>query len=237
MYLVAGLDLAAGRGVSELAFLRVEDGVRPTFDNTEHRPVVSDDEIIGELARRMPRVVAIDAPLSLPRAVTSALAPGPATAADASSASPYTRAAERDPIWSTFGVRPFPVSFLGGLTFRAVILVARLRAALPEILVIETFPTAVFRALGLTGPANAKRRTPKQSIEARMALQSRLQTTLTGVPAPDQALLSADLLDALGAALAALAFATGTFVAAGEAGEGQIILPTTAVGFPWLVKS
>jgi predicted nuclease with RNAse H fold len=226
MYLVAGLDLAAGRGVSELAFLRVENGARPAFDPAGHAPVVSDDEIVGELARRLPRVLAIDAPLSLPRAVMSALTPAlPGEAGEASNLSPYTRAAERDPIWSALGVRPFPVSFLGGITFRALVLVARLRAVLPGTPIIETFPTAVFRALDMTGPANATRRAPKQSIEARTALQTRLQAFVNGVPTPDQVLLGVDLLDALGAALAALAFDAGAFVAVGNEHEGQIILP------------
>ncbi|HKV85100.1 MAG TPA: DUF429 domain-containing protein, partial [Ktedonobacterales bacterium] len=211
MYLVAGLDLAAGRGVSELAFLRIGDGVQPTFDIADHQPVVSDDDIVGELARRTPRVLAIDAPLSLPRPVMSALAPGSATTPNASSASPYTRAAERDPIWSTLGVRPLPVSFLGGLTFRAVVLAARVRATLPDTTVIETFPTAVFRVLGMTASLGGRQRAGKQSVEARTALQWRVRTLLTGVPTPDEALLGADLLDALGAALAALAFDTGAF--------------------------
>lgn len=229
MRLVAGLDLAAGSGVSELAFLRVENGERPAFDAEGHAPVISDDEIVVELARRLPRVLAIDAPLSLPRAVMSALTPPPPGAArGASNPSPYTRAAERDPIWSSLGVRPFPVSFLGGLTFRALVLVARLRAVLPDTPIIETFPTAVFRALGMTSPANAKRRAPKQSVEARTALQTRLQAMLKGVPTPDEVLFGVDLLDALGAALAAHAFDSGAFVAVGDEQEGRIILPTSS---------
>jgi predicted nuclease with RNAse H fold len=88
----------------------------------------------------------------------------------------------------------------------------------------------VFRALDMTGPA--KLRAPKQSVEARTSLQTRLRTMINGAPSPDEVLLSVDLLDALGAALAARAFELGDFVAVGNEQEGQIILPKLSSAYP-----
>lgn len=226
MRCVAGLDLAAGRGVTALAILRVDDDKSFHYVSEERRQLSSDDEILQALLRLRPCVLAIDAPLSLPRAVTAALdANGEDTA---TLGSPYTRAAERDHIWSSIGVRPFPVSFLGGLTFRALVLAARLRAALPDTALIETFPTATFRLLGLADDAHGRRRPRKTTPVARDALQRRLTDCIQGVPSPDEHLLDADSLDAIGAAIAALAFDRGEYRAAGDAMEGQIILPASS---------
>lgn len=229
MYYVAGLDLAAGRGVSELVILRADDGSTPHYEHNEHRPVTTDEDIIEELARWRPRVIAIDAPLSLPRAVMVAVAPHLSTSGDEPHDSPYTRAAERDPYWAVLGIRPLPVSFLGGLTFRALALVSRIRASLPDIAVIETFPSATYRALGFTMPAErGQRRARKNTPTAREALQRQLTTIISGIPQPTDLLLGADTLDAIGAALASIAYVWGDYVAIGNASEGQIILPRTS---------
>ena len=233
MYRAAGLDLAAGRGVSELAILQVGDDGAPRYEAGERRAVVSDDDILAELARVEPRVLAIDAPLSLPRSVVEALAGRQPSDRDYGEAdarrSPYTRAAERDPTWSALGIRPLPVSFLGGLTFRALVLTSRIRAAAPRLIVIETFPTAVFRILGLTSPAaTGDRRSAKSSQNAREALQAQLARVMVGIPSTDD-LLSADTLDAIGAALAATSYEHGMYIAVGDASEGQIVLPVEAL--------
>lgn len=228
----AGLDLAAGRGVTALAVLTVEEDSSLRYEAGESVHLTTDDAILDALGRVTPRVLAIDAPLSLPRIVLSALLTQPTSeSAEAqSTSSPYTRAAERDPVWTTLGVRPFPVSFLGGLTFRALTLCARIRASLPELPVIETFPTATFRMLSLTTVSRAGETRPRKAAPAaRQALQQRLSGVIRGVPSTDVRLLDADSLDALGAALAAVAYALAEYTAIGDATEGQIILPRPAL--------
>lgn len=226
MRCVAGLDLAAGRGVTALATLSLGDDSAFQYLSEEQLQLTTDEDILHALGRLRPHVLAIDAPLSLPRAVAAAL-----WAHDGDTptrGSPYTRDAERDPIWPSIGVRPFPVSFLGGLTFRALVLAARLRAAQPEIAIIETFPTATFRILGLGADAQEGRRPGKATPAARDALQRRLADCIPGVPSPDEQLLDADSLDAIGAAIGALAFDRGKYRAVGDPTEGQIIVPLSS---------
>lgn len=230
---VAGVDLAAGRGTTELAVLDADGelGTTPRFRASNHVAVASDEQILGAISDSTPAVIAIDAPLSLPRAVAEALRGEPATGP---LGSPYTRAAERSPVWSAIGVRPFPVSFLGGLTFRAITLVPRLKAVAPDATIIEVFPTASLRCLGITahaaGSAGAPaiKRQAKSAEAARMRVQRGLASRIEGLPDPEKRLLGADLLDALAAALTAVAFARGDCITVGDADEGQIILPRMA---------
>jgi predicted nuclease with RNAse H fold len=225
---VAGVDLAAGRGITEIAVLWANTNEVPKWDAAHHRAVPSDAQIIDALAEVRPRVIAIDAPLSLPAAVSAALrSTAPPDPSLEAAVSPYTRAAERDPIWSELGVRPLPVSFLGGLTFRALALLPRLRAALPSARIIETWPTGVFRSLGIAPHLPASARIAKSSQAWRAAMQTALTAHIAGLslPAPGDLPLGADLLDALAAALAALAFARDAYHAIGDTDEGQIILP------------
>jgi predicted nuclease with RNAse H fold len=288
---VAGIDLAAGRGVTEVALLRMQDeDAAPIFVPEGHRQVVSDDDILAVLAEARPSVIAIDAPLSLPAPVAAAVrgessrvvgchrgteAPAHGTASGLKSAhrlgdmgnpayhevasenepsvapqdiahsvgascgrpafatppsllssSPYTRAVERDPIWSELGLRPLPVSFLGGLTFRALALLPKLRAILPDAGIIEVFPTATLRLLGIR-PAEARKmkREAKTSVPARAEVQAGLAWYIAGLRATSPEPLGADLLDALAAALTAVAFLRGTFTAIGDLEEGQLVLP------------
>ncbi len=231
-HVVAGVDLAAGRGTTEVALLELVDGAAlPIFRAQAHRAVTSDEELLAALAGVRPAVIAIDAPLTLPRVVADAVRAG-GRAKDACAgrplaraSSPYTRQAERDPIWAELGLRPLPVSFLGGLTFRAIALVPKLRALLPESVVIEVFPTATLRALGVRPTVKGTKRGAKTSIAARAATQQGLARYIDGLPSPASEPLSADLLDALAAALTAIAYNKGQFRAIGEAQEGQIVLP------------
>ena len=234
MLTVAGIDLAAGRGTTEVAVLRLAAGAeRPCFEATAHRSVTSDGEILAALLAACPTVVAIDAPLSLPAVVAAAVRGEPVAVAsgdavEGMAASPYTRAAERDPLWGRLGVRPLPVSFLGGLTFRALALLPQLRAHLPAARLIEVFPSATLRAFGIR-PAErggaAGRRTPKTAPAARSETQRGLAALLDGLPPAQPEPLGADLLDALAAALTALAYARDAYIAAGDPQEGQIIVP------------
>ena len=293
MPVVVGIDLAAGRGVTEVAALAFDDtndgigraegvdgGRAPRFLREAYRATQNDDEIVAAVCACAPSVIAIDAPLSLPAAVLAALTGAAALAGvadttnglrDATSPqhpSPYTRAAERDPIWRQLGVRPFPVSFLGGLTFRALTLLPRLRAAAPDAAIIEVFPTATLATLGIryvaptatptsvgVADANAKAgpsaiplaprsplsrrsgggagggaggggRAPAKTTPARRAAtQAGLARWIDCLPDPNAELLGADLLDALAAALTAVAYARGRSLAVGDPTEGQIILP------------
>lgn len=248
---VVGIDLAAGRGTTEIVNLSLATlNSMPFFDQSKHRPVVSDEEIVAAVVSYRPAVVAIDAPLSLPAPVMHSLTSlGPlgaehgrvrSSASDGEqntrmsglSATPYLRAAERDPIWSHLGVRPLPVSFLGGLTFRAIALLPVLRVALPEVPILEVFPSGSTRALGLqtrdSAATSRPKRQAKTSPPARSALQRALSSHIVGVPVVregESEPLGADLLDALVAALTAVAYLRHTYVAVGDPDEGQIVLP------------
>ncbi len=147
-------------------------------------------------------------------------------------ASPYLRAAERAPIWSRLGVRPLPVSFLGGLTFRAIALLPTLRAALPDVPIVEVYPSGSARALGLqireSAAASRPKRLAKTSPLARSALQQALSSHISGAPVMrdgESEPLGADLLDALVAALTGVAYLRRTYIAIGDPDEGQIVLP------------
>jgi len=230
--MVAGVDLAAGRGVTEVALLELMEGTpRPIFRAEAHRAVTSDEEIVAVLVDARPAVIAVDAPLTLPRVVADAIrCDGRAKEASAgsphaSTGSPYTRQAERAPIWAELGLRPLPVSFLGGLTFRAIALVPKLRALLPETTVIEVFPTAMLQVLGVRPTMKGTKRGAKTCIAARTATEQGLALYIDGL-SPDGEPLGADLLDALAAALTAVAFSKGLFRAIGEADDGQIVLPS-----------
>jgi predicted nuclease with RNAse H fold len=230
---VAGLDLAAGRGRSALAALDL-DTVSGRLQYVAHQhPEGSDAEIVEALCALGPEVLAIDAPLSLPAMVAAALSiPGaPRLSMLPDDASPYLRAAERDPLWRRLGVRPLPVSFLGGLTFRALVLLPRLRATLPETAIIEAFPSGALAALGITRSDDGEHSGPrraKTTAEARAAVQrglARYISSLSGLPERTAMPLDADHLDALACALTAAAYLRGTYDAAGEVAEGQIVVP------------
>lgn len=242
MPVVLGIDLAAGRGITEVAALIVTDGSRtPLFEASSHRRVTTDDEILAVVADTQPAVLAVDAPLSLPRPVMQGLLSGLSrgranTEAPALSAagSPYTRAAERDPIWTSLGIRPLPVSFLGGLTFRAISLLPKLHAVVPQAAIIEVFPSATLRCLGITSLAArgtaAQRRSMKTNEFSRQSTQRGLSAFIQGIPQPDDETYGADLLDALAAALTAVAYVRDAYVLVGDGVEGAIVLPRVPNG-------
>jgi len=104
--------------------------------------------------------------------------------------------------------------------------VPQLQALLPESEVIEVFPAATLRVLGVRPTVKDTKRGAKTSIAARTATQQGLTRYIAGLPSPAREPLGADLLDALAAALAAVAYNRGQFRAIGEANEGQIVLPS-----------
>jgi predicted nuclease with RNAse H fold len=231
--IVTGIDLAAGRGVTAVALLAGEAGAaRPRVLAPPEQPTMTDEAIIAALRHHMPRVIAIDAPLSLPASAHAAITGDPLPEVERI----YTRAAERDPLWHAIGVRPLPVSFLGGLTLRALVLTVKLRAAYPAAQIIEVFPTATLRRLAQTAEPSAdmadddrpvaqtKRR--KTTPEARAAAQRTL-ARVVALP-PLKAPPGADWLDAVAAAWTAWVFFHGIYDALGAAAEGQIIVPRVA---------
>lgn len=238
-----GIDLAAGRGITAIATLAFEpkSSGLPCW-LTDISSSAADDVALLACAAEAQRhgrlrVISIDAPLTLPAAVTAALG----GALPTPGASPYTRAAERDPFWRTLGIRPLPVSFLGGLTFRALTLLPRLRGLAPDAAIIEVFPSATFAVLRAreqqTGvaptadtSAQAKRqRKAKTTPASRSDNQALLARWIEGVPASGDGEtiqpLGADLLDALAAALTGVGYARGAYHAVGNEAEGQIIVP------------
>lgn len=248
---MAGLDLAAGRGTTALALLALASGGRPRLMGMP-RLAATDDDILTVLYESGASIVAVDAPLTLPMAVMTALRSeqGEPSSDAALLGSPYTRAAERDAVWSEVGVRPLPVSFLGGLTLRALVLRARMREQLPNLRVVETFPSAVLRILHIrerrdpraaaqasstislaTSQNPRQERARKTALPTRLATQRGLTRWIDGLPVPAEAhgaedeVLGADALDALAAALTAVAVAEDTGRLVGTAEEGQIVLP------------
>lgn len=225
--IVVGVDLAAGRGVTAAAALRITitgSNAPATLSLLSLTRLGDDDAIVAEVMRANPSAIGIDAPLSLPAPVAAAVCGAPLP----DGASPFTRAAERDSIWSRLGVRPFPVSFLGGLTFRAIPLAARLRAELSTAQVIEVFPSATLAALALSAPASrGQRAQPKTAPDRRRAIQRTLARFIAGLtPAPgDEEPLDADRLDAILATLTCAAAELGAAQAIGDPTEGCITLP------------
>lgn len=224
---VVGVDLAAGRGITAIATLQlstVGSGAPASLTLCHLTHAADDDAILAEVARARPSHIGLDAPLTLPAPIAAAVRGEYAPTA----ASPYTRAAERDPIWSRLGVRPFPVSFLGGLTFRAIPLAARLRAEHSTSQLLEVFPSAALAVLGLCAPRlSSQPRQKKATPDRRIATHTALARYITGLalPSPSTPALDADSLDALAAALTAAAAALGATHAIGESSEGCITLP------------
>ncbi len=62
-------------------------------------------------------------------------------------------------------------------------------------------------------------------MAARRSALGGLAGHIDGVEDPERELSSADELDALAAALTAVRYLEGAFVAVGDASEGQIVLP------------
>jgi predicted nuclease with RNAse H fold len=229
--LAAGIDLS-GRttGTTALAWLTgTASGERPRLE----RPVVTkglrgakgDERIVGLLVEAGPDVVAIDAPLNLPHAVMcqdrdcSRCFPP-----DGAYPSYTTRKLERKERWSDppSARPPMPMVMVAGIAFRAIFLRRLLERE--GIRVIETWPAGVLRQM-----QNAPSRSSRLDAAARARL------LLGSVDDPGRRLQQPDLLldvaDAVAAALAAYAFATGQFQSIGDdawADEGAIIVPSVA---------
>jgi predicted nuclease with RNAse H fold len=228
--LAAGIDLS-GRttGTTALAWLTgTASGERPRLE----RPVVTeglrgakgDERIVGLLVEAGPDVVAIDAPLNLPHAVTCR-DEGCERCFPRGGAYPSytTRMLERKGKWEGPTSRPpMPMVMVAGIAFRAIFLRRLLERE--GLRVIETWPAGALRQM----PGAPGRST-------RLDAADRARLLLGSVDDPGHRLLqpdlSLDVADAVAAALAAYAFATSRFHPIGDDAwpdEGAIVLPRVA---------
>ena len=225
--LVAGIDLS-GRttGITALAWLSgPTSGERPRLD----RPVVADGlrgaggdaRIVGLLVQARPDVVAIDAPLQLPHAVTCRDDSCERCFPSGGAYPSYTtRMLERKDRWEGPTTRPpMPMVMVAGIAFRAIFLRRLLERE--GIRVIETWPAGVLRQM-----QNAPGRSSRLDAATRVRLLlGSIDDPGRRLQAPD---LSLDVVDAVAAALAAYAFATSAFQSIRDDAwpdEGAIVLP------------
>ena len=196
-----GIDLSGlsrrTKGRTALAQLSVEDRPRLLDRHVFERGEGSDVAVIGWVLAHSPRVVAIDAPLTLPHAVTCSecgcLRCGPGSA-------PH-QLRDVDTM-----VKGMPTSMLAAIAFRGIYLARHFREAGIE--VIETYPAGSYRRLGAD-------RHDAQSVDRA------LSELIAGFAAESQ-----DERDAVAAGLAAAQHGVGRGVSV-EGADGTIwlILP------------
>jgi predicted nuclease with RNAse H fold len=143
---VVGVDLSglsgSTKGRTIGAQIALEERLRVLDTVTIRRGIRGDRDLVDWIDERRPRVIAIDAPLTLPHSVTCATAgcqrcvPG---AAD------YLA---RDVDRLAAGM---PTAMLAAIAFRGIYLARVLRGRGYE--VIETYPAAAYRVMGATGKA------------------------------------------------------------------------------------
>jgi predicted nuclease with RNAse H fold len=213
MHLAAGIDLS-GRttGTTAVAWVGGAPDLVDIVAGPQLRGRTGDAEIARLLAARRPDVVAIDAPLSLPHAVTCT-DPDCADCFPVDGVAPSYGSREIDGArpWANVGHShkpPMPMVMIAGIAFRAIYL-RRLLAPLP---VIETWPMGVYRALAPAAGGDTGDAWRRSALASVVGGAKRLRGT--------------DRLDAVAAAYAAWCYLTGraTEVVARE-DEGSIWLP------------
>ncbi len=199
--IIIGLDLAARpwrpTGVAVLAAGKIET-----------RLAFTDEDLAGLVAACRPRLVAIDAPLSLP-AGRCCVRPD----CDCRRFG-IARRCDREMVRRGFRVFWTALPSMVELTRRGISLAATLRAAGFD--VIEVFPGAAQKRLGLPR---------KQDNRAELA---RRLADGWGLVLPTDRRLTHDELDAATAAIVGLLYLQGLAEAVGDPAEGQIILPRLA---------
>lgn len=172
-----------------------------------------DEEIIVFVGRHRPAIVAIDAPLSLPR--------GLCCLEETCHCQPVSnrkgRRCERE--LSQLGIGCYYTtkrSIIKGMVYRGI----RLKEELSSrgFVVIEVYPYA--SKVRLFG-----RLPPKGTAEGRKALQRHLRKLIPVLPPPEESLYSHDLLDALVAAYTGYLYNQGETEPLGEEAEGLIHIP------------
>ncbi len=190
--MIAGLDLA-GSGMRDTGYC--------LLDGRKAKVAIlhSDRDILAALRSDRPDIVAIDAPLSLPKGRRSI---------DVRDAHHFRGC---DLELRKLGIRFFPITLgpMRMLTKRGMSLKKKIARALPKARVIEAYPGAAYDLLG----AERKNKKAIRSLFRKYAL------TLPGRP------LSQDELDGVCCALVGRMFAEGDAVEIGDKKEGTIIIP------------
>lgn len=172
-----------------------------------------DEEIIVFVGRHRPAIVAIDAPLGLPR--------GLCCLEETCCCQPISnrkgRRCERE--LSKLGIGCYYTtkrSIIKGMVYRGI----RLKEELSSrgFVVIEVYPYASKVRLFSRLP-------PKGTAEGRKALQRHLRQLIPVLPPPEERLYSHDLLDALVAAYTGYLYLQGKTEPLGEEAEGLIHIP------------
>ncbi|MEM2910534.1 MAG: DUF429 domain-containing protein [Nitrososphaerota archaeon] len=190
---VVGIDLAGSESRPTGFCAMTEDLVANTS------VVYKDHEILGLVRSTMPRIVAIDAPLSLPRGRTSLEV-----------REPY-HLRECDHELARMGIKFFPVTLgpMRKLTERGM----RLKPIIEEVgvEVIEVYP----------GGAQDVLRIPRKHASLEGLLRGLRRLGIKGLRRE----MSGDELDAVTCALVGYLYLKGEYVALGDREEGTIIMP------------
>ncbi|MFY9716702.1 MAG: DUF429 domain-containing protein [Thermoplasmata archaeon] len=190
-----GLDLA-GSPLRRTGFCRLGPGLR-----TETRVLGPDEEIIEAVRSARPRLVAIDAPLCLPRGRRSLDIPGP----------PHLRACDRALLER--GIRFFPVTLgpMRMLTRRGIDLADRLRGDGHS--VIEAYPGGAQDVLGL----------PRKGDGVERLRRAMVRFGFTGDV--QRRAITHDELDAVMCAYTGREHLAGRSLVLGDPTEGTLVLP------------
>jgi predicted nuclease with RNAse H fold len=191
--IAAGIDLS-GRttGTTALAWLQ---GDSPRLvEVVTHRDLRDDRKLVRSCLDRRPDVVAIDAPLSLPHAVTC---DDPDCARCFGALAPYgSRAVDGKEAWAAVGhveKPPMPTVMLAAIAFRAIHLRRLLEGEGAD--VIETWPMGTYRVLARAAaapPGDTGEAWRRSLLAARVA---NLEVVIEGTATTDR-------LDAVAAAYA-----------------------------------
>jgi len=193
--IAVGLDLA-GSPLRRTGFCRLGPGLV-----SRTSVLRGNEEILQAVAAAQPAIVAIDAPLALPRGRRSLDAPGP----------PHLRECDRELL--ALGIRFFPLTLgpMRQLTARGIALAAELRArGFP---VIEAYPGGAQDVLGLPRKGDGEERLRR----ALVRFGFRGDVTRRG--------LTHDELDAIACAYTAREHLAGRSLVLGTPDEAELILP------------
>ena len=196
-----GIDLA-GSPRRRTGFCVLGPGLR-----TRTSVLGPDDEILREVEAAVPAIVAIDAPLALPRGRASLEIPGP----------PHLRTCDRELL--ALGIRFFPLTLgpMRQLTARGMSLAAALRSR--GFAVIEAYPGGAQDVLGL----------PRKGDGVGRLARALVRFGFSGDVAERE--LTHDELDAVACAYTGREHLAGRSLVLGTPAEAELILPRPRPGF------